>query len=100
MSPSMIEPGQRLQMLVGGATVMVFAVSEAVVPASYWICREEIGGQQRVVAAAVLHPIPAPEAPASEASAAVPQPVATAQIPMAVPHPNLLVEMASADIAA
>lgn len=95
MSPSMIEPGQRLQMQIGGATSVVCAVSEAVVPAAYWVCREEQGGQKRIVAAAVLQPIPAPECPT-----AVLHPGSTEESTSATPRPSLSPAMPAAIIAA
>lgn len=61
MATHTIEPGQRLTMLVGGSSTTVSVISEAIVPAGYWICRDESCGQQRVVAHTVLVP-PAPPA--------------------------------------
>ncbi|HWB09693.1 MAG TPA: hypothetical protein VG826_10725 [Pirellulales bacterium] len=64
MSTHTIEPGQRLQMLVGDSSTTVSVISEAIVPAGYWICRDESCGQQRVVAHTVLAPLAAlPVAP-------------------------------------
>jgi hypothetical protein len=58
MSTHTIEPGQRLTMLVGDSSTTVSVIAEAIVPAGYWICRDECG-QQRVVAHTVLAPLPA-----------------------------------------
>ena len=58
MSTHTIEPGQRLRMLVGGSSTTVSVISEAIVPAGYWICHDESCGQQRVVAHTVLEPLP------------------------------------------
>lgn len=60
MSTHTIEPGQRLRMQIGDTSTTVSVISEAVVPAGYWICRDESCGQQRVVARTVLAPLEAP----------------------------------------
>ncbi|HEV3025387.1 MAG TPA: hypothetical protein VGX76_23110, partial [Pirellulales bacterium] len=72
MSTHTIEPGQRLQMLVGDSSTTVSVISEAIVPAGYWICRDESCGQQRVVAHTVLAPLPTVAVVGEEASNAVP----------------------------
>ena len=73
MSTHTIEPGQRLRMQIGNTSATVSVIKEAVVPAGYWICRDESCGQQRVVARTVLMPFetapvaiePAPLLPAA-----------------------------------
>ncbi len=67
-----IEPGQRLQMQAGGKSSFVHVLAEAVVPADYWICRDEISGQNRVIARTALFPIAAPPAPVGAADATAP----------------------------
>lgn len=57
MSMHSIEPGQRLKMQAGEKSGFVEVLAEAVVPAGYWICRDEISGQRRVVAATALFPL-------------------------------------------
>jgi hypothetical protein len=52
-----IEPGQRVEMKSGEKAGFVQVLAEAVVPAGYWICREEGSGQQRVIARTALFPI-------------------------------------------
>jgi len=59
MSTHSIEPGQRLEMQVGNQAGFVQVLSQAVVPAGYWICREERSGQQRIIARTALFPITA-----------------------------------------
>ncbi|HEX7379369.1 MAG TPA: hypothetical protein VF278_19760 [Pirellulales bacterium] len=58
MAMHTIEPGQRLQTLVGDQIRFVQVVAEAVVPAGYWLCRDEPSGQSRVIAQTALEPIP------------------------------------------
>lgn len=57
MSIHSFEPGQRLQMRSGGDAAIVEVLAEAVVPACYWICRDEATGQRRIVAQTALSPI-------------------------------------------
>lgn len=57
MAPHAIEPGQRLKTEVGGQIRFVQVLAEAVVPAGYWICREEASGQSRVIAQTALAPV-------------------------------------------
>jgi hypothetical protein len=52
-----IEPGQRLKMQAGDQSGFVQVLAEAVVPAGYWVCRDERSGQQRVIARTALFPI-------------------------------------------
>ncbi|HQU41185.1 MAG: hypothetical protein B7Z73_05785 [Planctomycetia bacterium 21-64-5] len=59
MSTHSIEPGQRLKVQSGFKTGFVQVLAEAVVPAGYWVCREEGSGQQRVIAQTALFPIAA-----------------------------------------
>jgi len=59
MSTHIIEPGQRLKMEAGDKSGFVQVLAEAVVPAGYWICREERSGQQRIIARTALFPIAA-----------------------------------------
>jgi hypothetical protein len=59
MSTHSIEPGQRLNMQAGDKSGFVQVLAEAVVPAGYWICREERSGQQRIIARTALFPIAA-----------------------------------------
>lgn len=66
MSMHSFEPGQRLQMRSGGASAIVEVISEAVVPACYWLCRDEATGHRRVIAKTALFPI------ATDAGAATP----------------------------
>lgn len=57
MSMHSIEAGQRLKMMSGEAHSIVEVLAEAVVPAGYWLCRDEASGHRRVVAQTVLFPI-------------------------------------------
>ncbi|HVX63062.1 MAG TPA: hypothetical protein VHC19_20740 [Pirellulales bacterium] len=59
MSMHSIEPGQRLRMEAGERSGFVEVLSEAVVPADYWICRDESSGQRKLVARTALFPIAA-----------------------------------------
>lgn len=59
MAMHAIEPGQRLQTGIGEQIRFVQVLAEAVVPAGYWLCREEASGQSRVIAQTALAPIPA-----------------------------------------
>lgn len=59
MSTHAIEPGQRLKMEAGDISGLVHVLAEAVVPAGYWICRDERSGQQRIIARTALFPIAA-----------------------------------------
>ena len=63
MSMLSIEPGQRLKMQSGEKSGFVQVLAEAVVPAGYWVCREEGSGQQRVIARTALVPIAADPVP-------------------------------------
>ena len=75
MSMHSIEPGQRLKMQAGDKSGYVQALAEAVVPAGYWICREERSGQQRIIARTALFAIaPDPSAvnPAEAPSTTMP----------------------------
>ena len=86
MSMHTIEPGQRLRMLVGDSSTTVSVISEAIVPAGYWICRDESCGQQRVVAHTVLVPLPTEPTPAAPLTA-VPMPaIPVAALPVASQH--------------
>jgi hypothetical protein len=78
MSTHTIEPGQRLRMLVGDSSTTVSVISEAIVPAGYWICRDESCGQQRVVAHTVLAPLPTVPIVTEEACALLPAPATAA----------------------
>ena len=69
MSMHSIEPGQRLKMQAGDKSGFVQVLAEAVVPAGYWICREERSGQQRIIARTALFPIAA-DPPALDATRA------------------------------
>lgn len=57
MSMHAIEPGQRLQTRSGEASAIVEVMAEAVVPACYWLCRDEASGHRRVIAKTALFPI-------------------------------------------
>ena len=80
MSMHSIEPGQRLEMRVSSKSNFVHVVAQAVVPAGYWICRDEASGQQRVVAGTALFPLPVEPAAVS----VTPAPLAAAT-PSSVP---------------
>ncbi len=56
MSSNSIEPGQRLQMKSGEDVAVVEVIAEAVVPAGYWLCRDEASGHRRVIAQTALFP--------------------------------------------
>lgn len=57
MPEHFIEPGQRLKMQSKDLSGFVQVIAKAIVPADYWICREEGSGQQRVIARTALVPI-------------------------------------------
>ena len=87
MTMHSIEPGQRLRMEAGERSGFVEVLSEAVVPADYWICRDESTGQRKLVARIALFPIaaeasesdaPPANAPAVETSAVQNAPVVPA----------------------
>ena len=59
MSTHSIEPGQRLKMEAGDKSGFVQVLAEAVVPAGYWICREEFSGKQSIISRTALFPIAA-----------------------------------------
>lgn len=59
MTTHSIEAGQRLKMQSGDKSGFVQVLAEAVVPAGYWVCRDEGSGQQRVIARTALFPIAA-----------------------------------------
>lgn len=59
MSMHAFEPGQRLQMRSGGDSTIVEILAEAVVPACYWLCRDEATGHRSLVAQTALFPIAA-----------------------------------------
>jgi hypothetical protein len=57
MSTHSIEPGQRLKMQAADSSGFVQVIAQAIVPADYWVCRDEGSGQQRVIARTALFPI-------------------------------------------
>jgi hypothetical protein len=57
MATHSIEPGQRLRVQVADLSGFVHVIAAAIVPADYWVCREESSGQQRVIARTALFPI-------------------------------------------
>lgn len=67
MSMFSIEPGQRLQMKSGDTAAFVEVISAAVVPADYWLCRNEASGHRSVIARTALFPIAAEPVPPVEA---------------------------------
>jgi hypothetical protein len=84
MPTHIIEPGQRLRMLVGGISTTVSVISEAIVPAGYWICRDESCGQQRVIAHTVLEPLPDAPSISAVAEGAIVLPLVSAPVPATV----------------
>jgi hypothetical protein len=60
MQSQLIEAGQRLNLRTGEKSGIVLAQMEAIVPAGYWICKDEASGQRRVIAATALSPLEAP----------------------------------------
>lgn len=86
MTTHTIEPGQRLRMQIGNMSSTVSVLSEAVVPAGYWICRDESCGQQRVVASTVLMPFE-PATVVTETAALVPAMLGA--LPAIVPAPTI-----------
>jgi hypothetical protein len=58
MSMQSIGPGQQLRVKSGDAYAVVEIIAEAVVPAGYWLCRDESSGHRRVIAQTALFPIP------------------------------------------
>lgn len=75
MSTHSIEAGQRLKMQAGDKSGFVQVLAEAVVPAGYWICREELSGKQSIISRTALFPIaadPATVAPAEAPGATTP----------------------------
>lgn len=97
MAMHAIEPGQRLQTVVGGQIRFVQVLVEAVVPAGYWLCREEASGQSRVIAQTALVPVamePVAGEPVAAEGVAV-QPVAIGPVEQIAPLPTApLVETA------
>lgn len=69
MSTHSIEAGQRLKMQAGDKSGFVQVLAEAVVPAGYWICREELSGKQSIISRTALFPIAADPATADPAEA-------------------------------
>ena len=69
MSVHSIEPGQRLQMKSGETSAIVEVIAEAVVPACYWLCRDEATGHRRLIAQTALFPITTDVGPAAPAAA-------------------------------
>ena len=69
MSTHSIEAGQRLKMQAGDKSGFVQVLAEAVVPAGYWICREELSGKQSIISRTALFPIAADPATAAPAEA-------------------------------
>jgi hypothetical protein len=72
MSVHSIEAGQRLQTKSGGKSGVVHILAEAVVPAGYWVCRDEASGHQTVIAQTALFPIAIDPAPIAVAVPPVP----------------------------
>lgn len=65
-----IEAGQRLRMKSGDVDAVVEVLAEAIVPAGYWVCRDEASGHRRVVAHNALFPV-ATDVPVSDAIAPI-----------------------------